>query len=186
VTPGVATFSGLLANSPSPAKRREALMYLIHFMGDIHQPLHCSERSCDQGGNLEHANVFLRSGERPDHRLHRVWDEDLVDKLMEDRSWKSEQQAATALARQITPAHADQWRNASIDEIAWEGWRLAKNEVYKSIPMFNYCDPAVKANPTPASNLAPSYEKEGEKVVREQLMKAGVRLAALLETALAQ
>src|SRR5262249_58066038 len=33
-------------------KRREALMFLVHFVGDLHQPLHCAERNGDRGGNL--------------------------------------------------------------------------------------------------------------------------------------
>ncbi len=177
-------FRDVLRNSNDDAKRREALMYLIHFMGDVHQPLHCAERNCDQGGNLEHANVFLSSGPRPDHKLHRVWDEDLVEKLMEDENLMGDQPVATALASQIKPDRAEKWSKTTLDEIAWEGWEIAKRHVYKDIPLYNYCDPDVKASPTPASDLSAGYEKEGAKLVHEQLMKAGVRLADLLETSL--
>jgi hypothetical protein len=184
VTAKIRDFRDVLKNSNDDAKRREALMYLIHFVGDMHQPLHDAERQCDQGGNLEHTNVFLKSGERPDHRLHRVWDEDLVEKLMEDESITDPQVLATALAGRIKPGQAEKWKHTSIDQIAWEGWEIAKDHVYKNIPSYNYCDPAVKATPTPASNLSAGYEKEGAKLVHEQLMKAGVRLADLLENAL--
>jgi hypothetical protein len=34
----------------APAQRREALLFLVHFVGDMHQPLHCSDNN-DQGGN---------------------------------------------------------------------------------------------------------------------------------------
>src|SRR5690242_11088463 len=34
----------------APADRREALLFLIHFVGDMHQPLHCADNN-DKGGN---------------------------------------------------------------------------------------------------------------------------------------
>ena len=184
VTAKVREFRDVLKNSNDDAKRREALMYLVHFVGDMHQPLHNAERKCDQGGNLEHTNVFLDSGARPDHRLHRVWDEDLVDKLMEEEKITDPQVLATTLAGRIKPTQAEKWKHTSIDQVAWEGWGIAKDHVYKNIPVYNYCDPAVKATPTPASDLSAGYEKEGAKLVHEQLMKGGVRLADLLENAM--
>jgi hypothetical protein len=184
VTAKIRDFRNTLKNSNDDAKRREALMYLIHFIGDIHQPLHCSERSCDQGGNLEHVNVFLKAGERPDERLHGAWDVDLVDRLMEEEKIADEEKFARSLARDIKPATAAKWQISSIDEVAWEGWKIAKEHVYRDVPFFNYCDPAVKASPTPASDLKSGYEKEGTKIIHEQLMKAGVRLAAMIESSL--
>lgn len=184
VTAKIKFFRDVLKNSNDDAQRREALMYLIHFMGDLHQPLHCAERSCDQGGNLEHANVLLKNGERADHRLHRVWDEDLVNRMLEEEKIDGDVAAAELLGKQIKPDRAAKWAQTSIDEMAWEGWELAKSHVYKNIPVFNYCDPAVKASPTPASDLSAGYEKDGAKLIHEQMMKAGVRLADLLEKAL--
>lgn len=184
VTAAIKTFRDVLKNSNDDAARREALMYLVHFMGDIHQPLHCAERSCDQGGNLEHVNVTLKRGEIPDHRLHRAWDEDLVQKAMEDDHVTDEKAYAALLASEMKPDRIARWRGTSIDAIAWEGWEIAKGHAYKDIPKYNYCDPAVKASPTPASNLSAGYEKEGAKLAREQLMKAGVRLAEMLEISL--
>ena len=186
ITNKIKFFRDVLKNSNDDAQRREALMYLIHFLGDLHQPLHCAERSCDQGGNMEHTDVTLKSGPRPDHRLHRVWDEDLVDFMMEDEKVSTDVAAAQLLGNQIKPERAAKWTQTSIDEIAWEGWELAKSHVYKNVPSYNYCDPAVKASPTPASALSQGYEKDGAKLIHEQMMKAGVRLADLLERALAR
>src|SRR5215469_1378791 len=58
--------------APHPAKI-EALRFLIHFVGDLHQPLHAADRH-DKGGNS--LTVFL-NGRRTN--LHRVWDEDVVE-----------------------------------------------------------------------------------------------------------
>jgi hypothetical protein len=180
ITAKIKMFRDVLRNSNDDAQRREALMYLVHFMGDIHQPLHCAERECDQGGNQEHVTVKLESGERPDRRLHAAWDVDLVDKAMEDAGISDPQAYATLLGSGIRPKQADTWNRASIDDIAWEGWELAKKHAYDDIPDLDYCDPDVKAQAPVATRLSPGYEKEGEKVVRERLMRAGVRLANLL------
>lgn len=180
VTGKIKQFTEVLRTSNDDAKRREALMYLIHFVGDVHQPLHCAERSCDQGGNLERVVVAM-GAEHPEHRLHGAWDGDFVSMLMQAANTTDEKAYAALLAGSIKPAEADRWKGSSLDEIAWNGWELAKDHAYKSIPYYNYCDPVVKATPTPSSTLSAAYESDGQKVVEEQLKKAGVRLAALLE-----
>jgi len=180
VTARIKKYRDVLRNSNDDAQRREALMYLVHFMGDIHQPLHCAERECDQGGNLEHVTVTLPSGERPDRRLHTAWDIDFLDKLMEEAKIGDAPAYAAVLENSISAKQAGTWKGASIDDIAWEGWELAKKHVYATIPDLDYCDPDVKAQAPVATNLGSGYEKEADKIVREQLMKAGVRLANLL------
>lgn len=181
VSTKLAYFRDVLRNSTDDAKRREALMYVVHFMGDIHQPLHCAERKCDQGGNLEHVDVYLKSAERPDRRLHGVWDVDLVDRLMEAAQTAASQALAAMLAKQIDPKDADSWRNTSIETIAWQSWALAKSRAYHTIPEIDFCDPDSKNEQHAATDLSGGYEREADRVIRVQLMKAGVRLADLLE-----
>ncbi len=181
VTAKLAQFRDVLKNGNDDAQRREALMYVVHFMGDIHQPLHCAERQCDQGGNLEHVNVYLKSGERANHRLHGAWDVDLLDRLMENAKIKDDARYAAELADAISTKPAQAWSTASIDDMAWEGWKLAKDRAYDEIPDLNYCDDAVKALAPVPTDLSHGYEKEADKAIRLQLMKAGVRLANLLE-----
>ena len=60
----------------SKVKRAEALKFVIHFVGDIRQPLHGAEDDDDQGGNL----VFVTVDDITD-KLHSVWDTLLVNKL---------------------------------------------------------------------------------------------------------
>lgn len=57
----------------TPDREREYLKFLIHLVGDIHQPLHvgCCD---DQGGNRIRVKWF-----REDSNLHRVWDSDMID-----------------------------------------------------------------------------------------------------------
>jgi imidazolonepropionase-like amidohydrolase len=74
------------------------------------------------------------------------------------------------------------WKHASAEEMAWESYQLAKNFAYREIPFEDFClNPPPQA---PVVTLSAQYEQAGEKIVREQLLKGGVRLAALLEAAL--
>jgi hypothetical protein len=59
----------------TPAVRAEALRFLIHFVGDLHQPLHCSDNH-DRGGN----EVAVLIGAEQTN-LHAVWDNDVVAAL---------------------------------------------------------------------------------------------------------
>lgn len=53
--------------------RAEALMYIVHLVGDIHQPLHCADND-DRGGNM--VQVKFRGKAT---NLHKVWDYDMVE-----------------------------------------------------------------------------------------------------------
>jgi S1/P1 Nuclease len=61
--------------SQSKEGRLRALKFLVHFLGDIHQPLHCAERSHDRGGNDVMVFFF---GTRV--ALHAVWDTEIIQK----------------------------------------------------------------------------------------------------------
>jgi hypothetical protein len=180
----IKAFRETLSNSTSDDDRRTALLFLIHFMGDIHQPLHCAERQCDQGGNQEHVAFHMKGVERGDLRLHGVWDVDLVDKLMQDEKTTDLSTLATKLLKKVQESQAAAWVQTSVDEIAWEGYALAEKHAYKGIPAQNFCDKSTPPPVAPPFALSSGYEDEGERIVRVQLMKAGVRLAALLQNSL--
>jgi nuclease S1 len=177
----IESFTVTLRDSMDEAERRAALMYLIHFVGDIHQPLHCVERKCDQGGNQEHVNFYLKDKERVDHRLHQVWDSDLVDQLMTDAKIMQDRVYANSLLSLLKKKETGKWAEQSMDEIAWDGYRIAEQYVYRGIPDQDFC--AMKEKPVKPviTDLTSSYEKEAASIAREQLMKAGVRLAELIE-----
>ncbi len=169
----------VLRESNDDAERRQALLFVVHFMGDIHQPLHVTDRDCDQGGNRELVNFYLGKEELANQRLHAVWDTSLVDKLMKDSDLADEQAMASDLLGRIEEDDAARWARATIPHIAWESYGVAKKRVYRDIPLQNFCD-AADSTPQKATNLSSGYESAGERTVREQLMKAGVRLAAAL------
>jgi nuclease S1 len=160
-------YRDILRSSQDDAQRRAALLFVVHFMGDIHQPLHCAERACDRGGNSEHVN----GGKT----LHQIWDSNLVDKAMANVR-------PADLSSLIDSTKAARWADASIEDIAWESHALAVKRVYRGVPFEDFCrDPKATF---PAARLSAKYEKAGARIVRQQLMKAGVRLAALLNSAL--
>ncbi len=179
VTARIDSFSQILRNSTDDAERRQALVFLVHFLGDIHQPLHATERACDHGGNSERVNFFLDGEKHPNQALHHVWDTSEVELLMKHARISDERVYAGVLIAGIRPAAAEKWARATADQMAWESYELALKKVYRGIPFQNFCD---KEKPAPiVTDLSSVYENEGTKVVHEQLMKAGVRLAALLE-----
>lgn len=73
VIAGIAHYVGVLADrTRDDASRREALKFVVHFIGDIHQPLHAGYRE-DRGGNAWHVQFGGRGS-----NLHRVWDSGLL------------------------------------------------------------------------------------------------------------
>ena len=146
-------------------ERRMALEFLLHFVGDLHQPLHASD-SHDQGGNAKKVTGCSGSA-----NLHSCWDTPMVTKLgIDDAS------IANALIAQITPALLAQWRAGTSADWAQEAFQLAKTETYGKLPALG---------PNGAYALDATYLANGQQVVREQLSRAGVRLAMVLNRALA-
>lgn len=136
--------------------RKEALSYLVHFVGDIHQPLHLGNAG-DRGGNS--INVIVH-GERTN--LHAVWDHDLIR-----RSGKSLVKYAAELSDGVGQGSA---RARLIpDVVGWanESRKLALHQGY--LLEFNK-----------RGELSRHYLEAGEQTVELQLKKAGVRLADLL------
>jgi hypothetical protein len=69
---------GILASNASDEKRLKALKYVVHFVADVHQPLHAGYLD-DKGGNTYQLQDFLRSS-----NLHSLWDTGLIKNLHED------------------------------------------------------------------------------------------------------
>jgi hypothetical protein len=179
VTAKITSFSEVLRTSTDDAQKRQALLFLVHFLGDIHQPLHAAERACDRGGNSERVNFFMNGDERPNLTLHSVWDSQEVELSMKDSKITDERAYAASLISSIQPRKAKKWARASADRIAWESYKLAVKNAYTGIPFQDFCNN--QKPPMIVTDLTPHYEENGTKIVREQLMKAGVRLAAILE-----
>lgn len=158
----------ILADSKqSTAQRTEALRFLVHFVGDIHQPLHCAQRDDDKGGNL--CKVYFL--DRPDEtNLHRVWDGDILHSGL---GATDPLDYARRLNSLVTP---DQLRDRASNrpaDWAWESHELAVTHVYAGVPAAN-----------PPARLTEEYVRKSRLIVDHQLTQAGLRLARLLNRAL--
>lgn len=182
VTAKITSFAETLRTSKDDAQRRQALLFVVHLVGDIHQPLHTVDRACDKGGNSERVGFSL-DGQHSDVKLHQVWDTKEVDLLMADYNVSDEHTLADALIESISPTDAEKWARATPEQMAWESYNIAVTRVYSAVPYHNFCDNQDSA--PIETDLSLLYEEEGTRVVQLQLMKAGVRLAAILESALA-
>lgn len=161
-------FEKKLKDPATPAdQRKEALMFLVHFVGDMHQPLHCSDNG-DQGGN----KVIVQFGERaPSDRpynLHSLWDSGLLGKLPKEDD-------LFAVYSADSQKHAKKWDKGTVEEWADQNHKIAQKITYGKLPK----EPAGTPEPIDAA-----YEKKADVVIREQIEKAGARLAYLLNEAL--
>lgn len=141
-------------------QRLEALKYIVHFIGDLHQPLHVSNDN-DRGGN-EIAVTFM--GQQTN--LHAVWDTGIIEPAVRG----DERGYAIKLAQAITPDERVQWTGG--DPVLWanEGYRIAVSTIYNELPH--------------SGNLPDYYETEALPIVNQQLQRAGVRLAKVLNEVL--
>jgi hypothetical protein len=143
------------------AAKAEALRYVVHFVGDMHQPLH-DEDDNDKGGNGRHVIVDGKLD-----NLHWIWDTGLIDHIN-----RNPEALAAELESKITPQDRAAWEKGTIEDWALEGHRLAQTVAYGDLGT---------ENPAP---ITPAYEQQADPVIELQLEKAGVRLAFLLNGAL--
>ena len=143
-------------------ERREALMFLIHFVGDMHQPLHSSDNK-DKGGNDVHVLFNGRAT-----NLHSVWDSGLLGLM------GKEDDLFPAYAREAAK-HEKSWAKGSVSDWAEQSHKAAQKVTYGRLPKV-----AAGAQIT----IDAQYEKKAEPLVKQQIEKAGVRLARVLNEAL--
>ena len=152
-----------LANrSSSPKKRREALFFVSHFVGDIHQPLHVSH-SRDRGGNSLNVNFLGRKT-----NLHTVWD----SRILVAAGFRSRGGVARLL--RITPWQRRGW--STYDLVGWA------NESLFRARRFAYRDVGGREIKT-GHQLGGTYLRRRKGVVGLGLQQGGVRLAFLLNEA---
>jgi hypothetical protein len=162
----------------------DALRYLVHLVGDLHQPLHAVS-DADLGGNCEHVDPPVGTAEN----LHAVWDGALVNSLGEsDRDLADDLERNAA---KFTPQLRHDMSLGTEDDWAWESHKVAVKQIYErlSIPTEPVIFPSsCQAAPLAVANLTlhlnSAYVDDMQPVIREQLTKAGLRLARLLNESL--
>ena len=184
VTAKLAYFAKTLRTSTDPAELRQALLFMVHLAGDIHQPLHAVDRDCDKGGNSVWISLAAEGQEHSGVNLHQVWDTRELEFLMARYNVSDEHMIADALSASISSREAQEWARSTPEQMAWESNRIAVARVYADVPYQNFCGGRESARME--TKLSLPYTEEGTRVVQIQLMKAGVRLAAMLESALGE
>ena len=161
----LSAFEAELKNPATPqAERILALKYVLHFVGDVHQPLHASDNG-DHGGNC----VRLALGGARTTTLHSYWDTGLVTPLGDDPA-----AVAETLRAAISPADRMAWSSGDASAWALDSYGVAKTVVYwPGAPAGCPRDAAPVALPA-------GYEARAQAAVKLQLEKAGVRLAWVL------
>ncbi len=149
-------------------ERVEALKFLVHFVGDAHQPLHCAERNGDKGGNLCRVEW---PGESKPTKLHVVWDSHILRRNLDEAQLNATEYAEKLNAR-ITDEHAAAWKTGTSADWAWEAHQVAVTKVYAGIP-----------DDGSTGKITEEYIHAGQSIIDEQLMKGGVRLAHILNEA---
>ena len=157
-----------------PAERLLALKFLIHFIGDLHQPLHAADHH-DRGGNCI---ALSPAADGEDNNLHAFWDVGAVAAL-----GNSAPQIAAALNAQITVADLQAWTRGDSRSWAMESFSLGQRDVY-ALGRPNNTLPTCQAPGSVA--LSADYRARASQDAALQLKKAAIRMAGLLNNALGQ
>lgn len=145
--------NSLAANSTSVEEKKEALIFLIHLVGDMHQPMHTG-RGEDLGGNTIKIQWFWQ-----DTNLHALWDSKLID---------HEKYSYTEYATVLNVLTNEQ--KQTMQEGVLEDW------FYDSHQLANI----IYGMSKDGDNLSFDYNYRVRPIVDEQLQKAGLRLAKIL------
>jgi S1/P1 nuclease len=162
----IAVFRSVLASTSPDALKSYDLVWLMHVVGDVHQPLHCAARfnqgtpRGDEGGNL----VEVCSPQCG--RLHAFWDGIL--------GTSNNPNVAMQVALRLAPAHPRLAANLNVSDWILDGLRVARLDVYR---------PPVGPGAGPF-NLTPQYRNAARQIAQQRVALAGARLARILNTEL--
>ena len=154
-------FTRVLMN-PGAGKeeKQRALKFLIHFIADLHQPLHVGDDN-DRGGNLLQVRFFGEGS-----NLHRVWDY----QIMENHT-KNKQVWMWDLTFRANPRMVAEWSKGTPEDWATESLFLAKS--VRRLP-------GSKAPIKQGTNIGADYCRAALPVIQKQLAKASIRTAWVL------
>ena len=141
-------------NNQSKKEKIFYLKLLVHFVGDIHQPLHAG-RAQDRGGNNIKVKWFGKGT-----NLHRVWDSQIIN---------SHQMSYTELSKDLNVLSLSEINKIKRDSI--NTWIKESQQIAKLI----YQDAETE------TNLGFSYSYKHLNIVRLRLLKGGIRLASILD-----
>ena len=149
---------GIIVDKNTPDADREIyLRFLVHFLGDMMQPMHTG-REEDLGGNLIKIQFFKK-----DTNLHSLWDSGLIDNT---------KYSYTEYARVLdvkSKEEIKQIQSGSLEDWLYESHQAA-NQLYASVK--------------PGENYSYDYQEQYKDLLERQLLYAGLRLAKILNEVL--
>jgi hypothetical protein len=174
-------YVNILKTSTDDNERAEALRFIIHFVGDIHQPLHCSTRVTgglkegDRGGNLFKIKLKGANGKFTLEKLHSYWDGGIGDfpKAGPNFAPPPLSQIPPA-AKRITTQFPDAdpaWKAGGPEDFA--GWAKESTDL---------AQPVAYDDLSPNSVPSKAYNQQAVKTARQRVAWAGYRLAELLNS----
>ena len=156
-----------LRNRHAPARERVmALAFLIHFVGDLHQPLHAGDKG-DKGGN----DALTSYGDYapPRLNLHAVWDGLLAERAIS---------TPPPLVRRYPAAARARLAAGTVTDWSRESWQVART-AYDAATGGQACAPYPARGRLDEAAIARLIP-----VARAEVEKGGLRLARLLDRAL--
>ena len=202
----VAQYHTLMTTTNATLKGN-ALRYIIHFVGDIHQPLHTISNG-DRGGNcvpITYYGMAPQEDERHNWRpnLHAIWDDGTIRRLMSAKGLADSRALADYLAAQGSLAHVSAYVPSLERVTSWarESNELARMVTYEKLPVAPPIEPVAAAYSLASCDdnnhvgrrmadlheqIADGYEQASVPVIVKQIRLAGERLAAVLKSAFPQ
>lgn len=168
-----------LATPPSPPRpmTSQEMAFLIHFVGDVHQPLHAATDG-DRGGNCVNLiHPLVHSDGTKTTELHAVWDVDEVIAMANALGSESSIVATLfqrfkngATVAQLMPTD---WAHESND--------LAKKDIYQKLNLPNHTAPAGQcATGIAKTDVSTAYVTGNVADVETQMLRAGIRLSNVI------
>lgn len=159
----------ILADESLPAHvRLEALAFMVHFAGDIHQPLHSGDKD-DRGGNGREASY----GIVPGMNLHWIWDGALAERAITS--------GEPPVVRRYASAERAELGGGSPADWGRESWEVAREFLY---PTAFDQEPCAGELPDETA-LTQEDIVASVPIARRRVQQAGIRIAELLESAFA-
>ena len=149
------------------AERVQALAFLLHFVGDLHQPLHAGDKG-DRGGNDLAASYGIYAPKR--FNIHAVWDGPLAERGIT---------TGPNLVRRYPAAMRARLSAGTVTDWSRESWQVARDVVYRGAIGGDPC----ASNPARVE-LSDATIAAAAPVLRQEALKGGLRLARLLDETL--
>jgi hypothetical protein len=160
----------LLADKSLPTRERVmALAFLIHFVGDLHMPLHAGDKS-DLGGNRFRASYGAIKG----RNLHAIWDGYLADRGISNPPGE-----AAGILTGFSPDQRAAMRGGDTASWSRESWEGARQFAYGSV-MGDPCGALPASEPV----IDEATTRALIPVIRTQIARGGLRLGRLLDESL--